>query len=290
MPYNDVADRGMFRETFEAGAFGPAEKLDTTLNVMHVESRLVARTGGGRADIPRHRGGATGERRASRGPSRVTTPLTLINRGVLRGFSVEFRAIQDRFEGSLRRVMRAALLGLGIVDRPAYQGAEGLQVRRALEFRVRGRTLTGLIPTGRRLGCKCQGPTCNAVEFAQDAFDVADGVLAVNGSYGAPIGSARRGDVRFTKTPAGLAVEIDVPDNEIGTGLIEIAEAVPVFVRPFLDPDASTYQQTGDLRTFTRARVRAFIVGTTDADEGIPEAKIRTPTRATRRAVLWPSL
>ena len=288
MPYGDIADRGMFRETFEARAFGPAEKLDTTLNVMHVESRLVARTGGGGLIF---RDTAEGLQASAELPATTEgdDTLTLINRGVLRGFSVEFRAIQDRFEGSLRRIARAALLGLGIVDRPAYQGAEGLQVRRALEFRVRGRTLTGLIPTGRRLGCKCQGPTCNAVEFADDAFEVAEGVLAVNGSYGAPIGSARRGDVRFTKTPAGLAVEIDIPDNEIGTGLIEIAEAVPVFVRPFLDPDASSYQQTGDLRTFTRARVRAFIIGTTDADEGIPEAKIRTPTRQTRRA-LWPSV
>ena len=103
-------------------------------------------------------------------------------------------------------------------------------------------------------------------------------------------GVLARGDVRFTKTAAGLSVEIDIPDSEIGNGLIELAEAgVPVFVRPFLDPDASTYQQTGDLRTFTRARVRAFIIGATDADEGIPEAKIATPTRQTRRA-LWPSV
>ena len=133
-------------------------------------------------------------------------------------------------------MLKAVLLGLGIVDRPAYETAGGLQVRRALEFRVSGRTLTGLIPTGRRLGCKCQGPTCEAVQFDQDAFEVAEGALAVNGSYGAPIASARRGGVRYTKTPAGLAVEIDIPDNEVGTGLIEIAEAVPVFVRPFLDP------------------------------------------------------
>ena len=282
MPYGEVTDRGMFRETFEPGAFGPVDEIDATLNVMHQGTRLVARTGGGGLLLRDTPAGllASADLPATR---EADDTLTLIHRGVLRGLSVEFRAIRDKWEGNLRRVARAALEGLGIVDRPSYQGAEGLEVR------VAGRVLRGLIPTGRRLGCKCQGPTCNAVQFTDDALEVVEGAIAVNGSYGAPVASARRGAVRHRMTDAGLEVEIDVPDNEVGAELLELARAVPLYVRPFMDSELSEFNQQGALRTFTKARVRAFILGTTDADEGIPEVKVGQTRREARRA-LWPSL
>ena len=55
--------------------------------------------------------------------------LELVRSGVLRGLSVEFRAIRDRFVGDLREIGRAVLDGLGLVDRPAYAGSVGLEVR-----------------------------------------------------------------------------------------------------------------------------------------------------------------
>ena len=283
MPYGEKTDRGAYIETFEPGAFGPVGKIDATLNIMHEERRLVARTGGGGLVFRDTPGGllAAADLPATRD---ANDALTMVKSGVLRGLSVEFHAEVEKWSNELRRVVKATLGGLGLVDRPAYVGSEGLEVR------VAGRVLRGLIPTQRRLGCKCQGPTCNAVEFAPDAFEVAEGALAVNGSYGAPIASARRGAVRTRTTEAGLVVEVDIPDSEVGDGLLEIAEAVPLYVRPFLDPELSEYDQTGDLRTFSKARVRAFIVGTTDADQGQVEVKVtRSPTRQTRRA-LWPSL
>ena len=55
--------------------------------------------------------------------------LELVRSGVLRGLSVEFRTLRDRFVGDLREIGRAVLDGLGLVDRPAYAGSVGLEVR-----------------------------------------------------------------------------------------------------------------------------------------------------------------
>ena len=38
---------------------------------------------------------------------------------------MEFRAIRDRFVGDVREIARAALGGLGLVDRPAYPWFSG---------------------------------------------------------------------------------------------------------------------------------------------------------------------
>ena len=279
-PYGDRADRGAFIETFEPGAFPEADRADVVANIMHREDRVIGRTDGGGLvlrDTPEGLLAAVTLDTTRDGDD----ALKQVRSGVLRGWSVEMRVVRARMDGALRRVQRAALVGLGLVDRPAYPLAEGLEVR------VAGRTISGVIATGRRLGCKCQGPTCNAVEFDADAFEVNDSVLAVNGGYGAPLASAKRGTVRHRMTAAGLAVEIDVPDGEVGEQLIELADAVPLFIRPFLDREASEYEQTGDLRKYTKARVRAFIVGATDADEGMPEA---TVGRRENRRQLWPSL
>ena len=55
--------------------------------------------------------------------------LELVKNGTLRGLSVEFRALRDRFVGDLREIGRAVLSGIGLVDRPAYPGSVGLEVR-----------------------------------------------------------------------------------------------------------------------------------------------------------------
>ena len=67
----------------------------------------------------------------------MTTPapgrweaLEMIRAGKLRGLSVEFRALAQDFQDGLREIKKAILGGLGLVDRPAYQGSAGLEVRR----------------------------------------------------------------------------------------------------------------------------------------------------------------
>lgn len=117
--YGDIAKLPFGRETFDPGAFGDVAALDVIANVQHERTRPIARTGGGglvltdspeklaiRADLPKTRD--------------ADDALELVRTGVLRGWSVEFNPLRRSQEGDLRRIHRADLSGLGLVDRPAY--------------------------------------------------------------------------------------------------------------------------------------------------------------------------
>ena len=119
MPYGTTARiMGAFTESVEAGAF---RFDDVVLNRMHVREDLIARTDGGglsltdtaerlslRADIPEYRADIRDQ----------------VNRRILRGFSVEMRITAEDWPNPDRRIIRAAdLLGIGLVDRPAYGDA-----------------------------------------------------------------------------------------------------------------------------------------------------------------------
>ena len=117
--YADEAQLPGFRERFQAGAFGDVAALDVLANVQHDRGRPLARTGGGGLTF-------------ADGPDALRATLdlpdtrdghdtaALLRRGVLRGFSLEFRVEGERFDGGVRIVERAALRGLALVDRPAY--------------------------------------------------------------------------------------------------------------------------------------------------------------------------
>ena len=126
--YGDIADMGAFRETFLPGAFGDVSQLDTTLNTMHRADRLVGRTGGGGV-VFRDTPGALLMSATMPATRDGDDALELVRNGTLRGLSVEFRAIRDRFVGDLREIGRAVLDGIGLVDRAAYPGSVGLEVR-----------------------------------------------------------------------------------------------------------------------------------------------------------------
>lgn len=57
-----------------------------------------------------------------------------IRGGLMRGLSVEFRAVKESFEGNLRRIKEAVLGGAGLVDSPSYAGS-GVEVRDRGELR-----------------------------------------------------------------------------------------------------------------------------------------------------------
>ena len=58
--------------------------------------------------------------------------IALVRAGVLRGFSIEFHAETDEWLGDLRTVTRAGLPSIGVVDRPAFASAQGIELRRSL--------------------------------------------------------------------------------------------------------------------------------------------------------------
>ena len=133
MPYGTEARIGsMFTERVEAGAFGNIG--DVVLNKMHDRCDPIARTGGGgltltdstdrlalRADIPDYRADIR----------------DMVQRGILRGFSVEMEVKAEDWPAPNRRVIRAAVLhGVGLVDRAAYGEATAAIAKRMKQCRT----------------------------------------------------------------------------------------------------------------------------------------------------------
>lgn len=119
--YGDTAALPFGRERIEAGAFGSIG--DVILNSQHDRQTPLARTGGAgleladsaealaiRADLP--------ETRAA------DDVLALVRSGVMRGLSIEFRAVSERIEAGVRVIERAVLSGVAVVDSPAYPASE----------------------------------------------------------------------------------------------------------------------------------------------------------------------
>jgi len=113
--YGDVARIGDFSERFEAGSL---RYDDVMVNLMHRREAPVARTGAG----------LTLSNTATALEARIELPDTsyareareLVSARILRGMSVEFRAIKDRWEDRNRIIEDAALVAIGLVDVPAY--------------------------------------------------------------------------------------------------------------------------------------------------------------------------
>ena len=121
--YGDVARVGSRPERFEAGALGAdVGSLDILLNVQHDRARALARTGGGGlvlTDTPEAL-----EVRAELAQTRESDDcLALVEAGVLRGLSLEFVSLREHREGTTRVITRARLVGVAVVDRPAYKAS-----------------------------------------------------------------------------------------------------------------------------------------------------------------------
>ena len=142
MPYGSVARLPFGQERMLPGVFGNVESLDVILNVQHNRERPLARTGGGglvltdspkglltRADLPQ--------------TTEADNILELVIKKVLRGQSVEFDALKESQSGNLRTIERAALQGIGLVDRAAYHDTT---IAARAEIRQLGTGLTGAIP------------------------------------------------------------------------------------------------------------------------------------------------
>ena len=116
--YGDRARFGEFTERFEPGSL---RFEDVIVNLQHDRGRPVARTGAGLTLTD-----STSELRAE-----IDLPETsyareareLVDARIIRGFSMEFLAERDEWRANERVVQSARLVGIGLVDRPAYSAS-----------------------------------------------------------------------------------------------------------------------------------------------------------------------
>lgn len=127
--YGDVARMPWGSERIEAGAFGSIG--DILLNRQHDRGRPLARTNGGGLSLL---DGADALRMTATLPETRDSDdvLALVRSGVMRGLSTEFIAEDESFEGSLRIIKRARLVGLAVVDQGAYPASLVAQREKAL--------------------------------------------------------------------------------------------------------------------------------------------------------------
>ena len=135
-------DGRIVREEFRAGAFRDyLEAYQTRLNLAHDASVTIATTGGGAGQL-----GALELFDSAEELRMVATlppgepfdqALRLVADGSTAETSVEFRAIDQRFEGDHRIIEAATLPGVALVDAGAYRGA--VEVRKAAPVAPRRR-------------------------------------------------------------------------------------------------------------------------------------------------------
>ena len=269
--YGDIATvPGVGRERIEAG--GLRHDGDIVLNMMHRRDRPLARTAGGSLVLTDSAEALT-MRAALPDTQEARDTVALVRGRVLQGLSVEMRVERQRVDGGVRVIEQARLVDLGVVDRPAYP-ASAVEARRT----GRGVRVAARIPTGKRVGCRCQGGGCDSVRFEAGAFREAVGskrqILAVGGSYREPLAARSRGTVRLdTADDGSLAVGL-VLEGEAAERVRELEAAAPVMVRPYLDPARSVRRKVDTTMIYDVAYLRAVIVGATDEVEGLDPAVI----------------
>jgi len=116
MRYGDTAKLGRFEERFEPGSLTVSD--DALVNIQHNRQKPVARLGRG---LTISQGRDTTLARIELPKTAIASEAReLVDAGILRGLSIEFRAEVDEWRGRTRVVSKAIMTGLGIVDTPAY--------------------------------------------------------------------------------------------------------------------------------------------------------------------------
>ena len=213
--YGDVAELPWGRERFEPGAFGDVSRADVILNSHHERARPLARTGGGGLELIDTREALN---------IRATLPITqdandtiaLVLGRVLRGLSLEFKAVAERMESDTRIVERAELRGLAVVDTPQY--SDSLVSVRA-EIRRRGRGMGGSFDYSRNRTTRSSGrKRKQRVEPGAFKFALEDSSreisLLLGRNYDQPLASKLAGTLRLKDTPKALRFDVDtLPDT-----------------------------------------------------------------------------
>ena len=228
---------------------------------------------------------------------------TLVSQGILGGLSVEFRALEDRWAGNHRTVLKAELDAIGIVSRPAYEGAtisEGRSLESAtyLENRQdRAGSASGSIPYNQDLSCEClQNANCSNVEFKRIEISDDDEIVATIRGFENAFASTRDGSLSLTQADEGLAIGLSASafETESGQTLLEQAgRGILIYARPIVDEEVSIFEDIDGVRIFSLAHIRALIIkailGDSKYREGWTPLEFPGLSRRSKK-IVWPSL
>ena len=214
--YGEIASMPFGRERFEPGAFRGVESADVILNASHDRARPLARTGGAGLVVTDSREAL--KIRAELPETRESDDvLTLIKTGVLRGLSLEFRAVDERLDGGdIRVVERAELRGVGVVDRPAYKGSV---VSARFEVRQQGRGLAGRFEYNRARIISNRGrrrkstirPGAFRFTIEDESYEIN---LLLGRDYDQVLASRNAGTLQLADGPDALSFTVDqLPDT-----------------------------------------------------------------------------
>ena len=120
LTYGRDYDVGRFRERIAPRAFGPLETADVIANLQHNRERPVARSGAGLSLVD---SGVDVLARIEPAGPYADEARALVESDIVRGLSLEMVVDEDRIVDGVREVRAARLLGLSLVDRPAYDDA-----------------------------------------------------------------------------------------------------------------------------------------------------------------------
>ena len=121
--------------------------------------------------------------------------------------------------------------------------------------------LSGRIPTGRNVGCQCAGAACDTVSFAD--LTTPEGIMAISGRASDVVATGQNGSLVFRHTPGGVVWEIveGAPETEALLAVLDlVAGDVPVYGRPIIDDDRSTFREEGTTRRYSKAVMRALLI------------------------------
>ena len=72
----------------------------------------------------------------------------------------------------------------------------------------------------------------------------------------------------MTTDDDGMVIDVDLPDpdaNDAARVILQVADATGIYARPYSDRERSESTEQGDLRIYSRAWLRAIVIGATDA-------------------------
>ena len=282
--YNTPTSILDYREQVAPGAFGDVHNADVVLNWRHQRTNAISRTKGG---------GLVLRDSSSRLELTAMLPNTTeaadmwetIRHGTDRGLSVEMRVLDDDWEGDLRTIRRAKLVGVGVVTNPAYSQSTvearargggrggGLGREDFLDTKMVFGKASGWISLNQAISCECRGGPAEQVIFEEGSLDdMVSGkspMLAVlGGGYQNAVASTIKKTLRFSQQKGRVKYEIDLPDTQITRDLLAQSEFVDFYGRPLIDDVGSKSVVRGGIRHYSKVNTRALLIKPTDANKG----------------------